>query len=568
MPAQRNNNRNKRGRRAVNPRGRGNVVQKPEKDNTVADWQKLGKEVLRLKCLEFILPDGGNKQELACRLHTHFHPVPAGGTDDDEDPDAVLNRRPDEIIRAEDDPPENIVRPAAEPNATNESGNTDSTVAWDEAGGGANDDSNSTAAMSADDVSKLVHNAVADAIGALSQGLIEELRVARDRATEAESAAEITALRSQIERTRQQEDPPAPSPQSRQVTFARTDQGDQRNPGNQVANSNVPQPPGPLPVAPTVRNPFPIPSLLQRDLLAIQKGDYVDFDKIKPKKWGERHNEDSEDGFGVTMTVVEDNGDGTESIRFKKKSETKIENFPEWLEVWNKFMAARLHFHPTEQADLMFYQRSITHLARRYKFSAVYNYDIDFRRKMAGERFLGDPLDRTVFWGVENVEMKNENLFGEHLPPVYCYNCHTKGHLTHKCTKPFSGGGNGPNAPYNAYGHQEEQMYMQYPNYSQQGPRRGNFRQQNQFQGQARSQIQQASGPRFRNPRPATGNGPPTAGNINGRGSGFCNTWNHRGFCWRGQTCRFRHVCNRCQEDNHGGINCMANTSSSYRPRF
>ena len=289
MPAQRNNNRNRRGRRAVNPRGRDNGVRKPDRENTVNDWQRLGKEVLRLKCLELRLPGGGNKLELASRLHTHFNPVPPASVDDDneDDVDAVLNREPDEIIRAEDDPPRNNnnarpVQTEPEPNPSNGSADSDSTIAWDQPVAGVTDNGNNSTTtttattLSAEDVSKLVHNAVADAIGVLSQGLVEELRVARDRATEAESAAEITALRSQIERTRtQQEQPSTPPPQTRQVTFASTDQGDQGNPGNQVVSNSVPQHPGPLPVAPTVRNPFPLPAFLQRDLLAIQKGDLL-----------------------------------------------------------------------------------------------------------------------------------------------------------------------------------------------------------------------------------------------------------------------------------------------------
>ena len=37
----------------------------------------------------------------------------------------------------------------------------------------------------------------------------------------------------------------------------------------------------------------------------------------------------------------------------------------------------------------------------------------------------------------------------------------------------------------------------------------------------------------------------------------------------KGSTCPFRHACNVCgEEGTHGGINCLRNTSSSFRPQY
>ena len=72
-------------------------------------------------------------------------------------------------------------------------------------------------------------------------------------------------------------------------------------------------------------------------------------------------------------------------------------------------MLARLHYHPAEQAQLMAYQRTITSFAKKFKFSAVYNYDIDFRKTMAAERSL-PPEYRTAKWEVQHEELKNEHL--------------------------------------------------------------------------------------------------------------------------------------------------------------
>ena len=221
MPAQRQQRSNRRAARGKNksktvpktvrfdPTARANAAPqaqaKPDKDNTVPDWQRMGKEVLRLKCLDLHLPNGGTKQELACRLFTHFNPAPTTDGEDEDDVEAVLRREPPEIIRAEDDLPiTNNDAGQTEPSASNESNSTDSTVAWGDTDGlsSTTNTNTPTASMSAAKVSQLVHNVVADAIRTLSQGLVEELRAVKDRATEeTASAAEIRALRSQIENT-------------------------------------------------------------------------------------------------------------------------------------------------------------------------------------------------------------------------------------------------------------------------------------------------------------------------------------------------------------------------------
>ena len=174
------------------------------------------------------------------------------------------------------------------------------------------------------------------------------------------------------------------------------------------------------------RNPFTLPGLLKKDLQTIEQGEYLDFDKIKPKRLDQRKREEGEEGFGVAMTTYYDSDLGEETLRLKRVSSNRVETFPEWLECWNKFLLARLHYHPAEQAKLMAYQRTITSFAKKFKFSAVYHYDIDFRKTMAAERSL--PLEyRTVRWKIQHEELKNEHLsIDQFLAPKTCFKCKEK----------------------------------------------------------------------------------------------------------------------------------------------
>ena len=328
-------------------------------------------------------------------------------------------------------------------------------------------------------------------------------------------------------------------------------------------------PGGATPKLPCKKNPFTLPGLLKKDLLLIEQGEYIDFDKIKPKHLDQRKREEGEEGFGVAMTTFFDPELGEETLRLKKVSSNRVETFPEWLECWNKFMLARLHYQPDEQPYLMSYQRLITSFAKKYKFSAVYNYDIDFRKILAAER---SEAYKSAFWDKQHDELKNEHLSIEQLKaPKNCYKCKEKGHIATNCPKKndhvsgnknrsnFSGASNRapaypgppplppppppmPPMPFPSF-HQFQNPYGPAPTYYQ-----------------------------------PTNVGPPISGN--GEEPKKCNTWNHQGRCFRGPTCKFAHLCNKCGEPYHGGINCDKSTATrfappllqpnygNYRPRF
>ena len=464
------------------------------------------------------------------------------------------------------------------------------------------------------DITNMVQAAVDASMANTVHGLMEEIKSNQEK--EATTAAENVALRSEIHtlrkqaRTRQtvtqavpqpQPSPPQPVPKAtkrRTATTTRTTTspapapstrtsaphaGTSTNTGNgfdfgnmvpggqsSVQGDGVSSPP----FYPASANAFPLPALLKKDLLAIEKGEYVDFDKLKTKKAGERNREDGEDGFRVSMRVIRDE-DGEETLGFKKTETNKIENFAEWLEVWNKFLAARLHYKPREHSKLLVYQQTITTLCRTHKFHAVYEFDKAVRKTMAAEdSYL--PGSRTVFWHTQPEAMKNEHLFGQAKTPTFCYNCNKKGHIADNCSKPNLGRNRSGNSGNSGGGNSNWQQQQNYHPYQNQNPRRGNSRNNSQQRNhqqheQFQQQIQMPSPYDYPPPMPVppsnTGSGNQNGGNNRNTNS-YCRSFNHNGHCFRGPTCHFRHQCNRCHRDDHGGINCMQNTSTGFRPRF
>ena len=568
---------------------------KPDQMLSVTEFQKLPAETLRNKCMDNNLITQGKKLELAMRLFQHFHPNrvdrrrnnrnnrPAGNANGLDN--LGLPPPPPEIIRAEDDPvdtPSESDGVGSSTNAARTTGTTsdqedpDGTVPYD----GTQKRTDERRAQDRqkkqptpppqekdDDridlqavIQKAVDSAIGNAVADAMRPVLEELNVQRQQVQLTE--AENRALRSQMEHTRNTgrnpgtvdfsiPDPVHDTPVTSVMGGAT----------NTVAVDQI----SPL-VAPSMsiasghsmirKNPFALPGLLKKDLQTIEQGEYLDFDKIKPKNLDQRKREEGEEGFGVAMTTFYDNELGEETLRLKRVSSNKVEKFPEWLECWNKFMLARLHYHPAEQAQLMAYQRTITSFAKKFKFSAVYNYDIDFRKTMAAERSL-PPEYRTAKWEVQHEELKNEHLsIDQFLAPKTCFKCKEKGHLANVC----------PNKNNNAFlgnknRHNNNPRFQGPPPTAFSPPPMPPqpFPSFHQFQSPYYNHQPGPVGPPVNHtntPRPHT--------QQNGKKT--CNAYNHNGYCWRGQTCFFSHICNRCGE-SHAGITCNKQTSTSFAPQ-
>lgn len=548
--------------------------EKPDRELSLSEWKKLPNETLRLKCNSNGLELHGNKQDRAVRLFGFYHPDgvarrrqvnAAKNKKDRDDDEPVMPPRPREIIRAEDEEP-------GEPGEEEED-----TFPYEQSarrnGTGRKRKEQTPPPQEEPDREREINlsEIIQKQIDAAMQPVLEEMSVHRQKVDLAQ--AENRALRSQLQSSKST-DFSISSPALGPSDFSTTSSGAVSQNSTAVHDTRQLVPPAAAtssgagdnfgPLLPLKKNPFTLPGLLKKDLLLIEQGEYLDFDRIKPKRIDQRKQEEGEDGFGVAMTTYYDHESGEETLRLKKVCSNKIECFPDWVECWIKYMIARLHYHPEEHAVLIAYQRLITSFAKKFKFAAVYNYDIDFRKIMAAERSL-PPMHRTALWDKQHDELRNEHLSIDQMKaPKSCFKCKDKGHVATNCPKNnnFSGSknrsgfgsgasNNGPRhpgppppppppppQPFQSF-HQFQNPYFP-PSYAYQPGNVGPPSNNNHFYG-AGSNQQQKKKP--------------------------CNKFNHEGQCWRGPTCHFSHACNKCGRTDHGGINCDQNTSTGFSPQ-
>ena len=563
------------------------AVERPGNLKSLADWKKVPHESLRLQCEANRLPSKGNKTDLAVRLFQFFHPDGVknrrkaraaqkngaqGDSNGRDDVDAILHEPPPEIIRAEDDLPDD--------NNTQQ----EETFPYGEDPAGVHTDNNKrkrtrsptaspqSSPKKADniDLNDVIQRAVASAVASALKPVLEEMSVQKEKQADAEleNQALRSQLKSKIDFSINDGDPTNLSPISPSGSGSKSAVNTTANPitmtdgANGTAAGLLSSHP-PAPRLPTTKNPFTLPGLMKKELQAIEDGEYIDFDKLKPKKL-DQDKRDDEEGFGIAMASYYDDELGAETLRLKKVSTNKVQTFPEWLECWNKFLSARLHYHPKEHALLMAYQRLITIYAKKYRFAAVYAYDQAFRKRIAAER-SHIPEHMTVFWNKQNDELMNEHLTVDRfIPEKTCFKCNQKGHMANNCSnKKFSGQNkNRQNSGSSQNRYQAPpppgpppQPPQPFPAFQFQSPYHPFYFQPGSVGPPVNSHFNPSGGTNA-----ATG-----AQTVRGKGK-FCNTYNHKGSCWRGQTCHFNHACNRCGRTDHGGINCKDFTSTGFSP--
>ena len=64
-------------------------------------------------------------------------------------------------------------------------------------------------------------------------------------------------------------------------------------------------------------------------------------------------------------------------------AKAKITNLSKWIETWNNFLLATLHFHPHLWPEKLVYQSKFCQCANKFPFSLVMQFDMIVRRKLS-----------------------------------------------------------------------------------------------------------------------------------------------------------------------------------------
>ena len=170
---------------------------------------------------------------------------------------------------------------------------------------------------------------------------------------------------------------------------------------------------------------------IKRELLKdIRNGKCVDFNRLLPPT-ATSHSVDEPEGLELRYDRRK-----KYPVLTSPSPSAKITDFPEWMEAWNVFMQARLHFYPDEAPQLFAYQKTISRLARSYEFFAVMNYDKNLRSLIANNEST-PPSQRTAAWDRYNEELDRRYLRDNMALPVTCFHCKKKGHFSNNCTLPL-----------------------------------------------------------------------------------------------------------------------------------
>lgn len=537
-----------RQKRAADPRAEN------DKTKSEADWMKLPKEALQLRCEALHLLANGTRRDLAGRLYDHHHPPqlppPPPPVDIGDD--------------AHDDEEGNDTIPYGNETG-NENDQGDGTVSSGDGTGSTN-----TTTTTTPGVSILTENRMLEMIQQVVENSVKEVH------------SHVRALHSQVAHLQQGRRtsspspvvvPPVPTvstpvltptctspssiPRLRPVTTTAADTLTGTGMVNSVFGS-LGFPSATQVAAPSLRSQYPLPAIDKKMADAIEKGDYVDFDKLMRRKLGDKSKEERRKGVQCHLKTGVMDGDETTLLLKKAKVDT-VGNFTEWMAVWNLFMQARLHFRPGEAYELFRYQTHITSFAAKHKWDAVYAYDIDFRHHISLERSL-PKAERSWHWEVKSTELMNEDLHNSFLSPklgVECYSCGQEGHMSLNCPQKSAKS----RSRRGAGGYGQQHHHAQQPVYPPP---------QQSFQHSGRPTYAVASAPQF---SPAVPTFPaPRAqqshqAKVGSTGGQYCNNWNATGDCPRGFRCRYKHECNKCgQKPDHGGIFCDRVSSSNFLP--
>ena len=166
-----------------------------------------------------------------------------------------------------------------------------------------------------------------------------------------------------------------------------------------------------------------LPPLSPKLIKTMKDKDYVDLNLLLPSSL---YDTTANNSYSLQVTP---GSEGAESLSLTQARRTtqKITNLVSWLDAWNIFIRAMVHFHPVLAQELLAYQESFCTFNHSYPFQACYKYDIAFRMNIARNKHLSwARLDEYAF-----------NKFLRCPQPVQhaitCFKCTSIGHFATNC---------------------------------------------------------------------------------------------------------------------------------------
>ena len=110
----------------------------------------------------------------------------------------------------------------------------------------------------------------------------------------------------------------------------------------------------------------------------IKRGEYVELSMLLPPNPGQQ----AEGSLAKRVRLSEDDGHLVLSAT-SGVSKRKLDNLAAWLEAWSVYCAVIFEANSDKASELIAYQLRIVQATRRYRWSAVLDYDMSFRQKAA-----------------------------------------------------------------------------------------------------------------------------------------------------------------------------------------
>lgn len=158
-----------------------------------------------------------------------------------------------------------------------------------------------------------------------------------------------------------------------------------------------------------------LPSISQRMIDKIKRGEYIDFNELPPARGLSKALPSHLEGQ-VVIVQADD----------LASSRKMIPNFETWAQCFSIYAAIRIASDPSRAGDLMAYNHSIASMAKKYPWPSWIMYDQAFREEAA---YIPSRL-----WGKEDASLYAKCFnWGPSKEPNWCGNCQSLEHQAERC---------------------------------------------------------------------------------------------------------------------------------------